>query len=92
MDLNLKPVQQADKWQRNLDSIIIYSSVDNKEYVLNTVAARIWELSNGKLNISEIVTSISQTFEMSEQNVKDDVISFISRLVKAGLITLEEVS
>lgn len=91
MDLNLKPVQQADKWQRNLDSIIIYSSVDNKEYVLNTVAARIWELSNGKFNISEIVTSISQTFEMSEQNVKDDVISFISRLVKAGLITLEEV-
>jgi len=55
-------------------------------YTLNEIGAFIWELIDGKSNIKQILKNITAAYDVEEKAAKDDLISFISQLLKIKAI------
>jgi len=55
-------------------------------YTLNEIGAFIWELIDGKSNIKQILKNITASYDVEEKAAKDDLISFISQLLKIKAI------
>ena len=55
-------------------------------YTLNEIGALIWELIDGKSNIEQILKGITAVYDVEEEAAKDDLISFISQLLKIKAI------
>ena len=55
-------------------------------YTLNEVGARVYELIDGKRSLREIVNSIVNEFEVTEQQAESDVREFIAQLLKVESI------
>jgi len=53
---------------------------------LNEVAARIWELIDGKMKVREIKDKIVEEFEVTPQQVEKDLIEYIKQLEKIEAI------
>lgn len=76
---------------RRLDEEIILVPIRNNigdmnnVYVLNEVGARIWELIDGRKDLSEIVSVIKNEFD-SPPDVERDIREFISDLEHIGAI------
>ena len=51
-------------------------------YTLNEVAARIWELIDGKKNVSQIIDTIIDEFDVSAEEAEQDLSEFIQKLEK----------
>ncbi|UCC38716.1 MAG: PqqD family protein [Candidatus Aminicenantes bacterium] len=49
-------------------------------YTLSEVAARIWELIDGKRKIGEIKTKIIEEFEVAPEKAQKDITEFLQRL------------
>lgn len=49
-------------------------------YTLNEVAARIWELIDGKSKASEVKDKIVEEFEVGPQEAEKDVIEYLRQL------------
>ena len=55
-------------------------------YTLNEVAARTWELIDGKKKLSRIRDSIVEEFDISSQEAEEDLNEFLHKLEKNGII------
>ncbi len=53
---------------------------------LNEVAARIWELIDGKMKVREIKDKIVEEFEVTPQQAEKDLIEYIKQLEKIEAI------
>ncbi len=49
-------------------------------YTLNPVAARIWELIDGKRQVKDIAKAILQEYEVDERKAEKDLQEFLSQL------------
>jgi len=56
-------------------------------YTLNEVAARIWELIDGKRKVEEIKEILVEEFEVSAQEAGKDLIEHLQQLEKIEAIT-----
>ncbi len=55
-------------------------------YTLNGVASRIWELINGHTTVDEIVTHLTQQYEVEAPEAEADVIEFLAQMKSIGTI------
>ncbi len=53
---------------------------------LNEVAARIWELIDGKMKVREIKDKIVDEFEVTPQQAEKDLVEYIKQLEKISAI------
>jgi hypothetical protein len=58
--------------------------------VLNDVGTRIWQLSDGKRNVDEIVQTIVAEYEVTPEIAWQDVETFLQRLVDVQAIVLSD--
>lgn len=58
-------------------------------YPLNSVGARIWQLSDGDRTVREIVRILIEEFDADEATIRDDAMRFIDELAGARLISME---
>lgn len=58
----------------------------NSVYTLNETGAFIWELIDGKRTIEEIITALTEEYEIDKQNAESDVFSFIDNMSKYLII------
>jgi hypothetical protein len=49
-------------------------------YTLNEVAARIWELIDGKIKVEEIKEKIIEEFEVTPEEVEKDIVEHLMQL------------
>jgi hypothetical protein len=75
-------------WRRIGDDIVVISDDGVATHVLNKTAAFIWELCDGKNGIDEIVASLLEKYEVSEEEVKADVREIIDKLVNLNILQL----
>jgi hypothetical protein len=57
-------------------------------YTLNEVGTLIWELIDGKNNVSKIVKAVHSAYEVTHEEAEQDTIEFLSLLETACLIRL----
>ncbi len=78
-------------WRKIVDELILVpmrKDVADMEtlYTLNEVGARVYELIDGKRSLREIVNSIVNEFEVTEQQAESDVSEFIEQLLEVESI------
>lgn len=59
-------------------------------YTLNEVAARIWELIDGKRKVKEIRDKILEEFDVTPQKIEKDLAKCIRDLENIGAIKLKQ--
>ena len=55
-------------------------------YVLNPVANRIWELLDGKRTMAEVRDRLFEEFEVSSQELEQDLLEFAEKLIEINAI------
>ena len=58
--------------------------------ILNEVGTRIWELSDGKHSIEEIIQAIMEEYEVEPAAAQQDAEDFLNRLVEIQAIVLRD--
>jgi len=56
-------------------------------YTLNEVAARIWELIDGKMKVGEIKDAIVEEFEVTPEEAEKDLLEHLQKLEKIKAIS-----
>ena len=84
-------------WQRHPDIntkvlpdgyVVLSSSKTDWVNVLNPTGALVWELSDGELNIEEIVDQIQELLQRSDRTeLLNQVDTLIKELAKVGLVS-----
>jgi hypothetical protein len=59
----------------------------NSVYTLNETGAFIWEQINGKRNIEEIISLLTDEYDIDTKKAEADILSFIDNLSKYLIIT-----
>jgi len=87
---NKVPVQNPEMaWRIVDDECIIVDTQGSQATVLNPVGARIWELSDGKRTLKEIVELILNEYDVDRPRAEADAGSFVTELLERKLIQLE---
>jgi hypothetical protein len=55
-------------------------------FTLNDVASRIWELIDGGKNLEEIVSVLTQEYEVEAHQAEADVLEFLAQMKDIGAI------
>jgi len=58
----------------------------NSVYTLNETGAFIWEQINGKRNVEEIISLLTDEYEIDNSKAEEDVFSFIDNMRKYLII------
>ena len=59
---------------------------------LNSVGSRIWELSDGSNNVSDIINIIQNEFDVEPEEAERDTVDFINELAAKKMLVLNEIS
>jgi hypothetical protein len=65
---------------------LIVQSENKKLYVLNTAGTRIWELSDGRHEIKEIIRKIRLSSRKPELQIRKEIEEFIDELVEREVL------
>ena len=71
----------------NTGTSILYA--DNTIVTLNLLGTEIWKKCHG-MTIDEIISALTEQFDVEPSVLKDDVMKFLSELEEKGLIYYEE--
>jgi hypothetical protein len=58
----------------------------NSIYTLDELASRIWQLIDGRTHVKEMVETITEEYEVSEEEATKDISEYLDILEKANLI------
>jgi len=87
--LNRVPVQNQDvAWRMVDEECIIIVPETSQATVLNPVGARLWELSDGKRTVGQIVLALVDEYDVDPKVAEDDARDFMEQLAKRGLLSL----
>jgi len=67
---------------------LIVQSENRKLFVLNAAGTRIWELSDGRHNIEDIVKELVTHSKKSENQIREETEEFIGELVERRILVL----
>jgi len=86
--MNMKNISQVDSviWRHIEDDIVMISEDGLATHVLNKTAAFIWELCDGKNGIDDIVASLRERFDVSEEEAITDVREIIDKLLRLEIL------
>lgn len=85
------PVPHPQVASRIVDGEALLVLADSGEVtVLNGVGSRVWELVDGSRSVAQIVDSLVEEYEMTRDEVQQDVTSFIRELIENKILVLKE--
>lgn len=68
--------------------VVIVHPARKKVLLLNEVGSRIWEILERRLTVGELVQNLLREYEVSEDQVEEEVCRFLARLRQGGLIEI----
>ena len=74
------------RFRRLLDEAVLIREHDAEALVLNDTAACFIERCDGKLTLEEIITGMTGDFEVSAEQLAQDLAPFIIQLAEEGII------
>lgn len=81
------PVRAADVAFRAVgDEMLLVSAGQGRVLSVNTLGAFVWELVDGEKSVSDIVTAVTEGFEVAEDVARHDVEAFLEDLENRGFL------
>ena len=89
--LNKIPIPNDDvAWRMVDDEAIIIEPMTSQATVLNPVAARLWELADGKRAVAELIDTIVVEYDVKPAVAEEDAREFFGVLAKRGLLSYRD--
>lgn len=89
MKISTYPLRGADSASCVINGqTLIVQAKNRKLYVLNAVGTKIWELSDGRHEIKEIIRELMAHSKKSESQIRKETEEFIEELVERQVLTL----
>lgn len=89
LSMNSRIVQVKKSVESNMDGEKVMFSLENgKYYNLGAVGGNIWDLLQQPMMLRDVITSLLQTYEVTQEMCEEHVISFIKSLKSEGLIDI----
>ena len=71
------------------DELVLLNVETGNYFVLDRVAARIWELFDDSISFDEIVKKIVERYEVSFKQAEDDIHDFLKELQNKGIVEID---
>lgn len=68
------------------DETVLLSIKSSKYYGMDPVASRIWSLLHQPIQVSAILSTLLEEYDVSEEECAKDVLDFLTHLMEEGLI------
>jgi hypothetical protein len=86
---NQYPLKSSQTASRIIEGeAVIITPQNNEVKVLNEVGSRIWDLLDGRLDMKEVSSVISDEFEVSFDQALEDTTEFIDELLQRKMVLL----
>lgn len=72
------------------DELVMFDADEGKYYNLNSVATEIWNILEEAHTVRELCSSLSERFEITEEQCQKEVMDFLPDLKEKGLIEVVE--
>jgi pyrroloquinoline quinone biosynthesis protein D len=70
------------------DEAVIVLPDEGTVEILNETGALIWQLSDGRRSVENIASLVASEFEVSDEEARSDVETFVNELVSKGIMVL----
>jgi hypothetical protein len=89
MDFTKKAVISEAVFAQNVDGEMVLLDMNSENYFgLDGVATDIWQLLSEGKTLEEMYSALIEMYEVEEVQLKEDLETFIQKLVDDGLVTL----
>jgi len=89
LSLTSKVQRNLNMVTSNLDGEIVMMSVEHGEYFgLDEIGTRIWEFLEKPVIVEELITSLTNEFEVERQECEHDTLEFLEELLSKELVQL----
>jgi Coenzyme PQQ synthesis protein D (PqqD) len=87
IDLLTKVVRSPEQTSGEIDGQVVMLSVESGHYYsMNEQGSRIWELLGAPHVVSDLIDRLTAEFEVERPQCEAEVLSFLERLRKDGLL------
>ena len=78
MEISVPTPSAGVTLQRVGSEAILYDRRNGRAHVINSSAARFWELCDGRANVAEITTAFAAAYGLAAAEVSDDVAAILT--------------
>jgi CO dehydrogenase/acetyl-CoA synthase beta subunit len=68
------------------DELVMMDIEAGRYFGLNAVATRIWDLLGSPVDIDELVSVLTEEYDISAAGCKEDVTDYLDEMLKLGLV------
>jgi hypothetical protein len=68
------------------DTVILLTPVSGEYFTLNEVGARIWQLADGTLSVSDIARVLADEYDAPFEDIRTDALDVLGELQSADLL------
>jgi len=72
--------------QRVPDALVLLDTAVGTYFSLDDVGARVWELCDGTLTVSEVVVTLADEFDAPHDTIRDDILELLGELETEALV------
>lgn len=70
---------------------IVMMNIDNGDYIgVNNVGSDIWNLIDGPITVDELNRRVLEVYDISEEQLKTELETFLQRMLKQQMIIISE--
>jgi hypothetical protein len=85
-----KPLRAPSVAWQSIDGEAVLLRYQEKELLgLNDVGRRLWEMSDGRNSVDQMVEAVAAEYEVSLEAARADVASFLRELMSMGALTAD---
>lgn len=85
------PKRSQDTASRVIDDeAVIVTPQDGVARVLNDVGSRVWQLMDGENTLKNIIDTIAEEFQVTQERVQEDILVFIEELRAKRLVVIND--
>ena len=91
--LNLNSLVKKNQglpWSKIENQMVLLDQDEKEAIRLNDVASSIWSSINGERTVGQIALQICESFDVNRRKAEKDVLHFLERLLREGIIDVQE--
>ena len=91
LNLETKLKRSSEPLQAGLDDEVVMMSVEKGSYYsLDPVGARIWNLLEDPIQVSDLIERLMEIYEVDREVCEKETIKFLDSMAKEGLVEVVE--
>jgi len=92
MDLNKKVIFADTVFAQEVDGEMVLLDMNSENYFgLDPVGTDIWKAMQEQETLKEVLDTLLEQYDVEEEVLKEDLSSFVKKLLENGLIEVKEV-